>query len=87
MKITKKTIKASAETTFEEFNQTKTKLENLSSYTIWGIGDTITAYVVLKNNGIEASKILSVNTDEEQNYCHIDYEEDIEDSEVERIER
>ena len=82
MKITKKTIKASAETTFEEFKNTKSKLENLSCYTVWGLGDTITAYVVLKNNGIEASKIISVSTDEEANYCHIDYEEDIEDSEV-----
>lgn len=81
MKITKKTINASAETTFEEFNKAKTKLENLSCYTLW-FADTITAYVVLKNNGIDASKIISVNTNEEKNYCHIDYEEDIEDREV-----
>ena len=73
MTITKKTIKVSAETSLEEFNDIKDFLSNLDECYSY-VNSHVVAYVLLKDYGYDAIKITSVKIDSEAQKVFIEFE-------------
>ena len=73
MTIKTKTIRVSAETSLEEFNDVKEFLSNLDECYSY-VNIYVVAYVLLKNYGYDAIKITSVKIDSEAQKVFIEFE-------------
>ena len=77
MTIKTKTIKTTAETSLEEFNDVKEFLSNLDDGYYSYVYSYVVAYVLLKDYGYDAIKITSVKIDSEAQKVFIEFESKI----------
>ena len=73
MTIKTKTIKTTAETSLEEFNDVKDFLFNLNEYSSY-VNFYVVAYVLVRNHGYKATKINAVNIDNDTSTVTIEFE-------------
>lgn len=74
MTITKRTIRVSAETSLEEFNDIKDFLSNLDYGFYSYVNNYVVAYVLVRNHGYKATKINNVYIDNDTSTVTIDFE-------------
>ena len=84
MTITKRTIRVSAETSLEKFNDIKDFLSNLDEYYSY-VNIYVVAYVLLKDYGYDAIKITSVKIDSEAQKVFIKFESEYTQSNHKKI--
>lgn len=80
MTITKRTIRVSAETSREEFNDIKDFLSNLDDGYYSYVNNYVVAYVLVQNHGNKATKINNVYIDDKTSTVIIDFEYNLEDT-------
>ena len=74
MTITKRTIKVSAETSIEEFNDVKNFLSRLDDGYYFPVSNYVIAYVLVRKHGYKATQINDVDISMTNNTVVIDFE-------------